>query len=158
LLPVFLLVAELTVLSSAYAGRIYRQWVRLCLILPTLAIIAYLLYLPNWLPSYGTRDFSFSERLITQPVILMDYLRAILTMRVGGLGLFHDDFPIYSEFLSPKPLLSALVLSASLVVAVIYRRRFPVVVLVCSGSLLGICWSQPLSRLNCILSTATIYP
>jgi len=127
LLPVFLLVVEVTLLSAAFAGRLYQQWVRVCLILPTVGLLVYLLYLPNWLSSYGMRNFTFVERILTQPVILMDYLRAILTMRVGGLGLFHDDFPIYSDLLNPKPLLSILVLSAFLVLAVVYRRRFPVV-------------------------------
>jgi len=132
LLPVFLLVVEGTLLSRAYAGRLYQQWVRLCLVVPVAGLVAYLLYLPRWLTSYVSRDFGLVQRLLTEPVILMDYLYAILSMKVVGLGLFHDDYPIYTDILNPKPLLSIVFLVASLILAVAYRRRFPVV---CFGML-----------------------
>jgi len=127
LLPVYLLVVEATLLSGVYAGRLYRHWIKVCLLLPTLVIISYILYLPRWLSSYSSRDFTFVERVLTEPVILMDYLRSIITMRVYGLGLFQDDYPVYSELLSPKPLLSIIFLLGALILAVIYRKRFPVV-------------------------------
>jgi len=127
LLPVFVWVVELTLLSAATSSRLFQKWKVLCLIVPTVMLAAYLSYLPRWLGSYATRDFTLSERLLTEPVILIDYLRAILSMRVSGLGLFHDDFPVYSSVLNLKPLFSILVLLLSAGWAVIYRRRYPVV-------------------------------
>jgi len=127
LLPVFLLVIEATLLSRASAGILFKRWVNVCLVLPTAGLMAYLLYLPRWVSSYSSRDFSFVERLISEPVVLVDYLRTILAVRSAGLGLFHDDYPIYSDILSVKPFFSAVFLLGMLVFSVLYRRRFPVV-------------------------------
>jgi len=127
LLPVFTLVAEATLLSNASQGQLFKRWKWLCLIVPTAGLMLYVAYWPRWLASYDNRDFSLSERLFTEPVVLLDYLRAIVTMKVTGLGLFHDDFPVYSDGLSLRPALSALTLVTALMLSVLYRKRYPVV-------------------------------
>jgi tetratricopeptide (TPR) repeat protein len=132
LLPIFLLVIELTIFSNKQPSQLFLWWRRLCLQLPTIVILGYIAYWPNWISSYKTRDFTFSERLITEPVVLMDYLSSIITMRVGGLGLFHDDYPIYSSLADPIAFISLFLLTTALTLAIIYRRKFP---LVCFGTL-----------------------
>jgi len=132
LLPIFLLVIELTIFSNKQPTQLFLWWRRLCLQLPTAVILGYLAYWPRWTSSYIARDFTFFERLITEPVVLMDYLSSIVSMRIGGLGLFHDDYPIYSSLADPIAFISLFFVMTALTLAIIYRRRFP---LVCFGAL-----------------------
>lgn len=126
LLPVYVLVAELTLFASVRASRLVQIWKALALYVPMLCLLAYLAYLPRWEPSYAARDFTLFERLITQPVVLFDYLWSLASMQVHGMGLFHDDFPIYSSLLHPVAALAMIGVMAVTAIALIYRRRYPV--------------------------------
>lgn len=67
--------------------------------------------------SYGARDFTLGERLLTQSRILIDYLRQILLPRIGGQGIFHDDYPISHGVFDPPITFVAILLLAALAVA-----------------------------------------
>lgn len=125
LLPVYLAVAEYTLLDDLPRSTLLSWWRRLCLLAPTGALIGYIAYLPNWSGSYSTRDFTLAERLMTEPVVLLDYLSSLFSLRVHGLGLFQDDYPVYSSLLSPLPLIAALAVLAALTAALLLRRRLP---------------------------------
>ncbi|WP_295580000.1 hypothetical protein [uncultured Lamprocystis sp.] len=133
LLPVYLLVLEYTVLVGLPTDRLLLWWRRAFLILPSVALIAYLAYWPHWQSSYSTRDFSLGERLLTEPVVLVDYLSHLVSFRVVGLGLFQDDYPIYSSLFSPAVSASLLLLGVALAVALVAHRRWPLLSL-------GILW------------------
>lgn len=47
--------------------------------------------------SYTQREFSLTDRLLTQPQVLMFYLRLLLLPNAGAMGIYHDDFPISSS-------------------------------------------------------------
>ncbi|MBR9909058.1 MAG: hypothetical protein GYB33_01745 [Gammaproteobacteria bacterium] len=132
LLPVYLLIIEATLLAERDAGRLFTWWRRIVLGLPTLGLLAYLCYLPRWVNSYTHRDFSLTERLLTEPVVLWDYVGRILSMKVSGLGLFHDDYPVYSSLAEPRVWLALVAILAVAALALIYRRRSP---LLCFGVL-----------------------
>ncbi|MDT8382980.1 MAG: hypothetical protein RRB22_01040 [Gammaproteobacteria bacterium] len=125
LLAVYLLVVEFTLLAHLPTNRAFIWWRRTFIVFPSVALVAYLAYLPRWIGSYQTRDFTLLERVITQPVVLLDYLSSLFSMRVSGLGLFHDDFPIYSSLLQPMALFSALVITVALIGAIRYRLHRP---------------------------------
>lgn len=125
LLPIYLLVLELTLLAALPNSRAFTWWRRIFLSLPAVVLVGYLAYLPKWLPSYATRDFSLAERLITQPVVLWDYIYHLFTFRVTGLGLFQDDYPVYGNLLDPAPLAAFSLLVVSLAAAITLRRRLP---------------------------------
>ena len=127
LLPVYLLVIELTVLSNIQPSRAFTWWRRLCITLPSIVILAYLAYWPRWAGSYANRDFTLSERLLTEPVVLFNYIESIISMRVAGLGLFQDDYPIYSSLMEPAVFISLLAIGASIGLALKFRRRYPLV-------------------------------
>lgn len=127
LLPVYLLVTELTVLASKPSSRIFLWWRRLCITLPSVVLLVYLSYLPRWLGSYANRDFTLTERLLTEPVVLLDYLSSITSMRVAGLGLFQDDYPIYPSLMEPTVFLSLLSISVSIGFALKLRKKYPLV-------------------------------
>lgn len=123
LLPVYLLVIESTLFSRVKRSRLFCWWLRLVLWLPSVAIAGYLCYLPRWIPSYKSRDFSLSERLLTEPIVLLEYLLRIANARVHGLGLFHDDYVVYTRISDPQVLVSLFVVIASIVLAVVFRKR-----------------------------------
>jgi len=132
LLPVFILIIEATILSGLRGGRLFSFWFYLCLVLPTLVLLFYIFYWPNWIGSYLHRDFTLLDRISTQPVVLVDYLRAIFSMRSYGLGLYHDDFTVYSSIWHWKPFLALFAISSSIGLSVYYRKKYP---LVCFGVL-----------------------
>lgn len=44
--------------------------------------------------SYTQREFSLTDRLLTQPKVLMFYLRLLVLPNAGVMGIYHDDFPL----------------------------------------------------------------
>lgn len=65
--------------------------------IPTLIIVSYLLKeLPNANVNYMARNFTLSDRLWTEPVILWDYLRLAFFPHASEFGPFHDDYPIFN--------------------------------------------------------------
>lgn len=118
------------VLARDRAGLQPATWRLLCLgtALPLLLLAAAAAANPDYvLAPYRSRDFTLGERLLTQPRVLWDYMRIILLPRVGGQGLYHDDFPASTGlFEPPSTSIAMLTLFAVAVVAFQARRRFPV--------------------------------
>lgn len=126
LLPVFVAVIEFTILAGKKSPALFMWWKRIFLLLPTVAIISYVAYFPKWIGSYANRDFSLTERLLTQLVVLWDYLASLFNIRVHQLGLFQDDYPVYSSLWDPKVFLAFLGTVVVIGFALVSRRRYPV--------------------------------
>ena len=102
LLPLYLLIIEATLLREKHYSRMWQVWAFLFLCLPLLFLGAYLgSQLDDILRGYTFRPYSVQERLLTQAVVLLDYLYRILLPTPGAFSLFHDDFPISSGLFSP---------------------------------------------------------
>lgn len=127
LLPLYVAVVELTLFSKKTTSKALRQWRNLFIYLPSLLLLAYIAYFPHWIPSYESREFTLSERLITEPVVLFDYLRHLFTFEVHGLGLLQDDYPVYSSLLSAKPFLAMSAIIALVFFSLRYRKDYPIV-------------------------------
>ncbi|MDF1644104.1 MAG: hypothetical protein P1U80_07965 [Pseudomonadales bacterium] len=81
--------------------RFHRRWfVRICFIALPLALgVAGVLYkMDSFLVGYEGRPFSLSERLLTQIDVLFYYLQLILLPRLSEYSLYHDDFPVVTQF------------------------------------------------------------
>ncbi|MGN6113748.1 MAG: hypothetical protein ACTHOC_12235 [Luteimonas sp.] len=77
--------------------------------------------------AYTNRAFTLPERLLTEPRILVDYLQTILLPRIGGQGIFHDNYPVSQGFLSPPTTALAIAFLIALIAAAWrMRRRYPV--------------------------------
>ncbi|MEP7155336.1 MAG: tetratricopeptide repeat protein [Betaproteobacteria bacterium] len=75
---------------------------------------------------YLQRDFSLADRLSTQPGVLLFYLRLLVLPSASAMGLYHDDFPVVTNFFeSPQALFSALSIGALLVTGIFAIRRAP---------------------------------
>lgn len=120
LLPVYLLVLELTVLRFRAARPALALLLRRGYLLAGLAgIAAYLLVvLPHhwsW-GDYPGRTFNSIERLLTQGRVLVMYLSQIVLPLPERLTFFYDDLPISRGLLAPPSTLPALGLIAALLV------------------------------------------
>lgn len=91
-----------------------------------LAIIA-VLYRNGIVADYEMRSFTLGERLLTEARILVEYLGMILLPRVGGQGIFHDDYVVSRSLLDPFSTLFAVAAVLGLLVSSIgLRKRHPV--------------------------------
>jgi hypothetical protein len=73
---------------------------------------------------YDGRAFTLKERLLTQPVVLWDYIRQFYWPDLSRMGVFHDDVTVYSTFVDPVwPLLAitawVLILTMSIAAALL---------------------------------------
>lgn len=128
LLPVLVLVLEAFVLPPAAlkASRAWLAWKGLFLWAPLAVIVFYLA--GRW--GYGEvtlarRDFNAPERLMTQIVILWEYLYHALIPTVRDIGFFHDDYRPIRTFFRLDVIAATLGWLALFVAAVVWRRKWP---------------------------------
>jgi hypothetical protein len=81
----------------------------LVLLIPTLVAVAWLS--PKiWNPAaWAHRNFDLGERQLTEFRVLLDYLRWTLVPSPSELSLFHDDYPVSTDWLQPWTTLAAFV-------------------------------------------------
>lgn len=80
------------------------------------------------LKSYATRDFSLTERLLTESRILWFYLYLLAVPQLSALSLFHDDMAISRTLFEPVTTLIAILSIIILIAAAVrLRRRLPLV-------------------------------
>lgn len=131
LLPLLIGTLEVTVLASQRARlpRLNRYWAIVFLVLPSTIIALYLggkFLSDDFFRAMPPRDFSTYERLLTQPRILVDYLRHWFVPELYTVGVFQDHFIKSTGILSPITTLFAIVFHLALIViAVIKRQRWP---------------------------------
>ena len=83
---------------------------------------------------YFYREFSFQERLLTQPRILLNYLQWIIAPNISTLGLYHDDIANSTSLVRPlTTLLSIFAIVVLFVLGFLSRKTYPLI-------LFGLCW------------------
>lgn len=131
LLPLLMFVLELTLFQfetrTVCARRFLQSLHTIFVALPTIGLLGYLIMHPVYLDGgYQMRDFSLSERVLTETRVLWTYLGMIVLPRIGSMGLFHDDIPLSHGLLDPiTTLFSALGLLVMLIVAIFQQKRYP---------------------------------
>lgn len=152
LLPVYILTIELFIFRfqrpSGGLDRGIIFFYILILALPACAGLAWtILAHGGGLLNYANRDFTMTERLMTETRIIWLYIRWTLLPDPYSLGLYHDDITISRSMLHPlTTLFSMLGIAALLVTGFLLRRRQPLVAL-------GIAWF-----LGGQLMESTIFP
>ena len=126
LLLLYIIVIEKTLFAGRGAGL--KNGLLLALALPLLALLVYLLSdLDGLIASFHNRPFTLAERLLTQPSVLLVYLKNILLPVHGAYGLFHDDFPVSAGlFTPPYTWLALLALSLLFLAGLGFRKSAPV--------------------------------
>ncbi len=151
LLPLYALAIEWCLLHFASdrigSDRRLQSLFAIVLVLPAITGLAWLLPKVLGAGAYAGRAFTLGERLLTEPRVVLDYLRWTLLPNLPQLSLYHDDYPVSHGLLSPPSTALALVLLAALVAAMLWlRRRRPLMAL-------GLAWF-----LSAQLLTATVIP
>lgn len=129
LIPLYILVLEATLLRALPAPQaltlLRSRWVWVPLLAGSCAAVW---HYSDWLlAGYASRDFTLAERLLTEPRVLMRYVRMALFADPAGLGLFQDDFQVSRTWSDPATTVPAIVLlGAAAVGSWALRRRFPV--------------------------------
>lgn len=136
LLPLYALLIELIVLAprrplfDGPARRLYRATMFFFVIIPTALLIGYLLWagvhgvIVGGTP--GTRSWTYAQRLLTEPRVLIDYLSLLWLPRPISSGLFNDHYVVSTSWLRPASTLPALLTVAALLRgAWALRRRYP---------------------------------
>ncbi|MEO5810982.1 MAG: hypothetical protein ABIQ63_02480, partial [Rhodanobacter sp.] len=115
--------------KPASRPRTVKGFFWLGLILPVLGATIWYAWPPSRLvTSYSVRTFTLTERLLSEPRALFDYMGALLLPRGPTLGVYTDGFPVSSGLLHPATTLWALIgLLALVALALSARRRAPAV-------------------------------
>lgn len=134
LLPLLALVLEFTVLSRTAIGRtprpVFRAWQGLFLWLPLALMAGYFAF--TWqetiVQGYLREALTLKGRLLTEPRILFDYVANLIAPRIQTSGLLHDHYHAHQStgLLSPPSTLPSLLgIVAAFGLAIVYRRRWP---------------------------------
>jgi len=138
LLPLYAFCLELCIFRfmGPDQRRDRRLTILFVIVLAIPAVIGTLWLLPKAISpgAFSTREFNLSERLLTEPRVVLDYLRWIVLPDLGQLSLYHDDYRISRSLLNPPATIVAiLALPALLVAALFWRSRRPL-------ASLGVLW------------------
>ena len=129
LLVAFILVIELFLLQAFKNNPPprFNYWFLPAIVFPFACVLIYLGLKtdPN---SFINRDFSLSERLLTEPRILFDYLYHIFIPNMNYITVFHDNYPISTSLIKPWTTIVAIVSLVSLVLfAFMGRKKYPLI-------------------------------
>lgn len=139
LLPAYALLIEALILRGRQplptdTMRTHQAILLVCGWLPTLAVFAYV----AWTAAQGlvtggpvgTRSWSIGQRLLTEPRVLLDYLKLLWLPRPYTSGLFNDQFAASTGWLHPASTVPALLAVLTLIAgAWRLRRRHPALAL-----------------------------
>lgn len=132
LMPLYALVIEYTLLDRSSLTKSQRHALLasygVLAGIPILCGVLWLLLHPEIiLAGYAGRDFTLPQRLLTEARVLWLYVGLLLFPTPGRFTLFHDDIAVSTNMITPWGTFPALLgLAAALLVAVVYRRRLPV--------------------------------
>ncbi|MGY6277343.1 tetratricopeptide repeat protein [Methylomonas sp. MgM2] len=90
----YLSVVYALLIPEQYKSKLWNWWIIIFGILPSLTVIAYLCI---GLGQHTRPEFGPYERLLTETVILQDYLNHILLPTPGKLNIFNDGYPVYKN-------------------------------------------------------------
>ena len=132
LLPVFMLLIEFIFFRfqapSAGARRMLMALFGISVFLPFAALIAYFIANPAWLTAgYSIRDFTLTERLMTEARVLWFYMQTLLAPNLTQLGLYHDDIPLSKSLFEPlSTFFSCIGILLLAALAFVFRKRHPI--------------------------------
>jgi hypothetical protein len=133
LLPLFALLIEITVLAprqrlpAGRGGDAHRAIFLIFVVLPVVAISTYLI----WTGVHGVllggnadgRPWTYAQRLMTEPRVLVDYLSLLWLPRPFSSGLFNERYAASISLLHPASTLLAILLVLLLIGAAWRLRR-----------------------------------
>lgn len=91
-LPLIIALEALFLGGRTNKGVLANHWAGLLILLGVVTVIGLLFVQPSFLfAGYENRDFTVAQRLMTQAVIVWNYLINLLVPQVASFGIFNDD-------------------------------------------------------------------
>lgn len=138
LMPLAVFSKEIGILAGLYTFVIYQTLLRdksrdgtwnlatlVCALFPVICVLAWLLVSTDLEAAYAIRPFSLYERLITEPVILLDYIRLLVLPQGSRFSVFHDDVVALSS-MTVTAMAAIIIVVLSLVFAIAGWKKYPV--------------------------------
>jgi protein O-mannosyl-transferase len=129
LLPLLCAVVELGFFAGSPRPKAVRGFLLMYVVTPlAVGSLAVALRPQLILGGYVSREFTVTERLLTQGRALCDYIGSLLAPNPPRMGIYTDDFVASTSLLSPSTTLVALLfLLAVSIAAWHWRKRLPAV-------------------------------
>lgn len=112
--------------TDTYNRNYWMLFNLLFIIIPVIVSVSYLItHVDTILEGYKSRDFTLLDRLRTELVVLVFYLKLIITPNVSDMSLYHDAFPRFKS-------MDAMVIASGLIIAImglctfIFRKKAPI--------------------------------
>ncbi|NMP32066.1 hypothetical protein HII17_10845 [Thalassotalea sp. M1531] len=126
LLPIFILVMEITILKHCRGIHQFRKHRILlgivALILISITLIISVIKTGNY--PLG-REFTTVERLMTQPQVLLDYLLLSFIPSIDAINPFHDNYSEATSFFNFYTAIATFILISLFTAAIHYRGKVP---------------------------------
>jgi protein O-mannosyl-transferase len=104
-------------------SSLWGKWIVIIGIMPSLIILTYLCF---HLDQHTRADFTPYQRLLTESVILLDYVGKILLPTPYKLNIFNDGFPVYKDLFASIDVIKAISIWATLLfLAFFFRKKAP---------------------------------
>jgi hypothetical protein len=127
LLPLYAFLADLILFGLRRPDDKPQRslWLLYTLMLFVPAVLGLIWLMPHVLPAqaWANRTFTLGTRLLTEPLVLMEYLRWILLPTLGTLSLYHDEIKASTGLLQPPVTLAGFVVMFALLALAIWQRR-----------------------------------
>lgn len=129
LLPLFILLIEFMIVPEVYMNVKWRVWAWIFLISPIVFLALYLSHnLGSTIEAYSNRHYTMGERLLTQPIVLLNYMQNIFFPRLGAYGLYNDDFTASGSLFTPiKTIFSITAIVVIIFISILERKKIPVI-------------------------------
>lgn len=116
------LVLDNAVLVDRKIPSFRRYALAVSLFLGVLGLLILYVFFDLFMQGYAIRDFTLRERLMTQPVVLVNYLQLMFWPDLASMGLYNDDFPVVRKW-NVESFAKSLLLLGLVAIAVISARR-----------------------------------
>jgi len=127
LLPLLIFILELFIFNFRASTKNKKRLYALFLVtvfLPAILGVTLLLTTHSHHLTYGHRPFSSYERLLTESRVLFFYVSNLIIPHGPSMGLYHDDFTISRNLLSPiTTLISIAGILLLPIIAYLYRKK-----------------------------------
>lgn len=125
LLCVFVPLLYMVVLKKNEGNqKVWCVWLILTCLAPALVLIGYLYFSGEYARGYGIRNFSMTERLMTEVIILWDYLKNCFWATSKSLNIYNDDYTVYRD-LWWKPAVAVLAWLLLISTVIAGRKKIP---------------------------------